>query len=294
LTKQQIPFVDRDGRIYALGRKAEQFAYAVNSTLRRPMADGTISREQEAIALMASIVHAIMGKLEQDALIYYCVPSNAINKQVNVQMHQKIVQMIIDGYKRSQVNIKANHISESRALAIASEKDNVISISLGAGMVNVGYYISKMPIFEFALVGSGDYIDIEAARQFGYDPDRPDKRSQETPTTICKRKEAIDLTKTIASMDRVDQAVAVAYQVLIENVVKGIIDGFVNNPDKAKVLEVPFVLAGGTAMPIGFGAYFEKVLRGMRLPFVVTEVIVHPRTLFAVAEGCLIAAEACE
>lgn len=295
LATQKVPYVEKDGRIYALGGKAEQMAYAFNKTLKRPMADGTVSKEQEAITIMASIVQAIIGKLESDAILYYCIPADAINRQTNVQFHDRIARMIIESYKKSDAKIKAYSINEARAIAINSGEPIVVACSFGAGMVNVCYSTFGIPVFEFSIVGSGDYIDIESAKQFGYNPDRPNDDSQETPTSIAHRKHNIDLTKSVNDVDRVDQAIILHYQLLIENVVTGIINGFRDNMDKARISEpTPIVIAGGTSSPNGFGEYFESILRRQELPFEVSTVTVNPKPLFAVAEGCLEAAEAHE
>lgn len=296
LVSQQVPFVEKDGKIYALGRKAEQLAYSFNSVLRRPMADGTISKEQEAISIMASIVHAIMGKIDQDAILYYCIPANALNRETNVEMHRKIAQMIIEG-KKAEAKIQAFPINEARAIAVGAQEPVAISISWGAGMVNVNYSTFGVPIFEFSIVGSGDWIDQKSAEAFGYDARYPNAKYQETPTTICKQKQRaedpIDLSTPISSVtNRIDQVIILNYQILIENVVKGIIDGFNQNIDRGRIEQpIPIIMAGGTASPKGFAEYFERILRSQKLPFEVSKVVVHPTPLFAVAEGCLVAAE---
>lgn len=291
LANQKVPSVERDGKIYALGRKAQELAYAFNGTLRRPMSDGTVSKEPEAINIMASIIHSIIGKVEEDTTIYYCIPADALNQTTNVGLHQKIAQMIIDA-KKGEGKITAYPINEARAIAVGSEEPVAIAISWGAGMVNVCYCKFGIPIFQFSLVGSGDKIDIESARAFGYDPNRPHDKSSESPITICKLKEQIDLTKPIDQMSRVEQVIAMNYQLLSESVNHGIIDGFNNNSDAARFEgAIPIIMAGGTAAPNGFGAYFEQIFRSHPLPFEVSSITVHPRPLFAVAEGCLKAAE---
>jgi len=139
---------------------------------------------------------------------------------------------------------------------------------------------------------SGDWIDTEAAKQFGYDPGNPDVKSQETPTSICKRKEKIDLTIPLGEVDRIDQAIMLHYQLLIENVLNGIIQGFENNIDKARIeAPVPIIMAGGTASPVGFKEYFERILANHALPFEVSKIKVDEKPLLTVAEGCLVAAE---
>jgi hypothetical protein len=291
LVSQSIPYIEIGNRIFALGQKAEQLAYAFNSTLRRPMSDGTVSKEQEAIKIMASIVHAIIGDVSKDTVLYYCIPANALNIDTNVALHQRIAQTIIDGKKVGAV-IKAFPINEARAIAVGTEDPTAISISWGAGMVNVCYTMFGMSIFEFSIVGSGDWVDMETAKSFGYNPLEPDKKYAETPTTICRRKHNIDLSKPINEADRVDQIIMMNYQILIENVVNGIIGGFNKNIDRARIDQpIPIIMAGGTASPKGFADYFSQILKSKSVPFEISQITVHPRTLYAVAEGCLKAAE---
>lgn len=292
LTSQGIPFIIRDDKFVALGSKAEKFAYAINSTLKRPMAEGTISQEQEAINIMASIVQALMGKLDKDAILYYCIPADAVNKKTNVGFHDKVAKMIFDNYKRSEAKISAFSINEARAIAVATDEPVVIAISWGAGMVNVCYTMFGMEVFKFSIVGAGDWIDTEAAKQFGYNPDHPNDKSAETPTTICHRKQNIDLSKPLGDLDRIDQAIMLHYHLLIENVVEGIIRGLNENVDRGRIEQpVPIVMAGGTASPVGFKDYFSKILSSQTLPFQVSEVRVAEKPLYMVAEGCLKAAE---
>ena len=153
LVQQKIPFIERDGKFIALGSKAEKFAYAINSTLLRPMAEGTISQEEEAITIMASIVQALIGKPEKDVILYYCIPAEAINKSTNVKFHDRVVRMIFDSYKRTNVKIKSFSVNEARAIAVASNQPIAIAISFGAGMVNVCYNMHGFQAFEFSIVG---------------------------------------------------------------------------------------------------------------------------------------------
>ena len=292
LIQQKIAYIERDGKFIALGARAEKFAYAINSTLRRPMAEGTISSENEAITIMASIVQALLGKLEQDTVLYYCIPADALNKKTNVGLHDKIAKLIFDSYKRTTAKISAYPINEARAIAVATDEPIALSCSFGAGMVNVCYSLFGVSIFEFSLVGAGDWIDTEAAKQFGYDPERPNGRSQETPTSICHRKQELDLSKPLGEMGRVDQSIMMCYQLLIEHVIDGIVAGFNDNIDRARIEQpIPIVMAGGTASPPGFKDYFERTVKSRVLPFVVSEVKMAERPLYCVSEGCLKAAE---
>jgi len=295
LVQQRVPFIERNGKYVALGSRAEKLAYAMNATLRRPMAEGTISSEQEAIEIMAAIVQALIGKLDEDAILYYSIPADAINKDTNVDFHNKIAQLIFNSYKRSNVTINAFPFNEAHAVALAGGVSTGVGCSWGAGMINVCYVMYGLPIFQFSIVGAGDWIDIEVAKAFGYDPAHPKLDSPETPTTVCHRKQQINLSDPLDKMDRVDQAIALHYQILIERVCQGIVSGFEDNIDKARIEEaIPIVIAGGTASPKGFGEYFKKVMGTQQLPFEVSEIRILDKPLYAVAEGCLLAAEMAE
>lgn len=294
LSKQSIPYIVKNNKIYGLGSKAEELANVFNSTLKRPMELGVVSQEEEAINIMASIIQAIIGKLEDDAILYYCIPADALNKQTNVQYHNKVAKMIIENYSRTDAKIRAESINEARAIAVGQQKELAIAISWGAGMVNVCYTMLGIPVFEFSLVGSGDWIDLECAKVFGYDPDNPERKSSQTPTTISRVKESIDLSQDLNSMDRVHQTIAHHYQILIENVVDGIINGFIKNEDQAKIDKpIPIIMAGGTSSPDGFVEYFKSILEEKKsnMPFEISDVTRVNRPLFAVSEGCLIASE---
>jgi hypothetical protein len=296
LVKQGIAFIERPhpdypndkskSIIFALGRNAEKIAHVFNGVLRRPMADGTVSKEPEAINIMASIVHAVIGAIKEDTIIYYCIPADALNRKTNVGLHQKIAQHIID-VKKTESKILAFPINEARAIAIGTGEDTSIAISWGAGMVNVCYAKFGMSVFEFSLVGSGDKVDMDSAMAFGYNPDKPYDKYVETPTTISERKPSIDLSST-APRERVEQTIVFNVQLLIESVVKGICDGFNQNPERSRFDgEIPITMAGGMASFPGFGEYFEGVLDKHNPPFKVQSVKVHKTPLFAVAEGCL-------
>jgi hypothetical protein len=172
------------------------------------------------------------------------------------------------------------------------EQGPAIGISWGAGTVTVHAGIFGVPIFEFCIVGSGDWIDVEVAKRFGYDPDHPSKESRETPTTVCRRKEKIDLSKNPEG--KLDQAIVLMYEILIENIVSQIVNGFNNNRDKYRFdSPIPIVNAGGTSMPNGFidilKKKFDEVKDDLCVP--IGEIKKSKEPLFAVAMGCLLASE---
>jgi hypothetical protein len=292
LVSQGIPFIEKDDKFVALGMKAEEMAFYFGKPLRRPMENGVLAvGEDEAMKIMAVIIKSLVGKLDDDAILYYCVPGNAINTTVNVKYHQKVMQAILDSYKsQTGASIKAFPINEARALLISEIPDKTgVAISCGAGMLNVSYCIFGMPIYEFSIVGSGDWIDIESARVTN-NLEKVD--GVEKPRVlVSKAKESIDLTKGLPDTN-LEKAIYINYQIMIENVVKGIVDGFKQNESKAKSNKpMPIVIAGGTSMPNGFVEMFKKCIDVLKVPFEIGNVYRAEEPLYAIASGCLLASE---
>ena len=181
----------------------------------------------------------------------------------------------------------AKPINEALAIVIAELADKNrtgIGISIGAGMVNLCYAMYSMPVVQFSRTDSGDWIDAEAAKATG-----------ETATYINKRKEEIDLGSE--HKDSIDRAIKYHYEILIENALKDISKGIKDAGSKANPGKpVDIVLAGGTASPKGFTAFFKEILARMvdskKFPLEVGEVKLAPDHLYTVAKGCLLAAEA--
>lgn len=289
-----VPYIERNGNFVALGKKAEEIAHAFNKTLRRPMSDGVLSRsEEDGIEIMATIVHSIIGEINEDAVLYYCVPASAINRDINISFHAKVAKIIMNGYEsKNGKKLLGFEINEAQALIMASTivSKTAIAISFGAGMVNVCYALFGIPVYSFSYVGSGDWIDIESAKQFGYDPARPDGSYKQTPTSISRIKEKMSLSKL--PTDPIERAIYINYTILVDNVLDGIIKGFKENEDKARVsIPMPIIVAGGTSIPDGFVDMFKSQLATKKLPFEIGDIIRPERPLFAVAEGCLNVAE---
>jgi hypothetical protein len=297
LKQNGVPFVTREvgnrKELIAIGQKAEKLAYSFNQTLRRPMAEGGVSKfDDDAQEIMAIIIKSMIGKLAEDALIYYCTTAAPINSDnLNVEFHKRIVKLIIESYANEKTKVRAFHINEARCLVL-EEKGEAIGISWGAGTITVHAGVFGMPIFEFSIVGAGDWVDVEAAKRFGYDPSHPDHSTIETPTSICRRKETISLSKI--PDDKVGQAIYLMYEILIEKVVDQLVIGFRENRDKFRFDKpIPVINAGGTCMPDGFMDLFKKKMNEVKddMSVPIGDITKLDNTLFAVSHGCLKAAE---
>jgi actin-like ATPase involved in cell morphogenesis len=284
-----VPLIQREDAnvAYALGEAAVNMAYTMTQLeLSRPMKDGCVNpKEQDAFQIMNVMIHSLLDEVQKDKeVLIYCVPANAINEQTDADYHQKIVEAIFKAYKSEKgYTVDARPINEGMALVYAELKDKMftgVGVSCGAGMVNVAYSLFGAPVFTFAIVNSGDWIDKQAAHATG-----------ETIAFINKEKTKIDLNREPNNL--VERAIITQYQLMIEKTVVNIKKGLENNKQKNAKLDAPvdFVVAGGTASPPGFDKFFEKLLREAKLPVEVGRVIRPDDPIYSVARGCLVAAE---
>ena len=156
---------------------------------------------------------------------------------------------------------------------------NLTIHNCGAGMVNVAFSLFAAPVFQFAIVNSGDWIDKQAARATG-----------ETVAFINKEKMKIDLSKQPTNL--VERAIMTQYNIMIEKTVTGIKKGIEENKKAAKMENpVDIVLAGGTASPNGFEGIFKSVIESANLPIPIGNIIKPTDPLYSVSRGALVAAE---
>lgn len=288
LISQKVPFIEDADRLVALGSKAEDISYAFGHHLKRPMERGVLSvSEKDAMKIMAVIITSMIGDPGTDSVLYYSIPADAINEKTNVAYHQKIMQAIIDKYSESHKHkIDAHPINEARAIVLSqSDTKTAIGISFGAGMVNVSYCLFGLPVYEFSIVGSGDWIDYQSAKVTGnLEDDRP-------KVLVTRAKEGLDLTKG-APEEALERAIYYHYTILLERVAKAIAAGFRDNEKKARApAPMPVICAGGTSSPNGFIELFKEVFSKTEMPFEIGEITKAKDPLYSVAEGCMIAAE---
>lgn len=302
-TKRPARWIKLHDQIIVLGQDAEEFAYAKNDTLRRPMAEGGISPDEEAMTILSSLVQSLIamaehevGEFDDEIKICYCTTAPAINKETNIEYHERVVNIIIDNYE-TKAKLTRSAIKESHAIVLEMDEGDGtgIGISWGAGTVTVSYVKYGMEIYSFCYVGAGDWIDKEVAIRHGYDPDISRirrKTAAETPTTVSKRKMGVDLTPGQEPADRVGLDIALHYDVLISRVVDGIVQGFIDNEAEAKIDNaINIYMAGGTSSPQGFVERVAAKFDEKQAPFEIGAIKRSDKPLYAVAAGCLKAAE---
>ena len=281
-----VPLIERDNIAYALGQRAVDIAYTMTTlNLKRPMHQGCVNpKEAHAFQIMSIMIHSLLNEIKHDKeVLYYSVPSNALNEETDADYHNKIIEAIFKAFQDEHgYTVKANPINEGLALVYAelgAKAYTGIGISFGAGMVNLCFSMYGAPVFSFGLVNSGDWIDKMTAKATGEDV-----------TFINKEKTKVNLIAEPQSM--VERAIQTQYKLMIEKTVTGIKKGLMTEHKKARPDgPVDIVIAGGSSSPIGFDVLFEKIVRESDLPIQIDKIVRPADPLLSVARGCLIAAE---
>lgn len=282
-----VPLIERSKKAYALGEKAVRMAYTLSQLeLKRPMKDGCVnSNERDAYEVMSIMLHSLLeGNVKKpNDVLYYSVPANAINEETDAEFHTKVLDSIFQAYESDEKHkVKAFPINEGLALVYAELKaDNYtgIGISFGAGMVNLCFAMFGVPVFNFAIVNSGDWIDKMAAKATG-----------ESVTFINQEKTKVNLSVTPTNL--IERAIQTQYRIMIEKTVNVIKKGLSEAGKKARSDKpVNIVIAGGTSLPVGFDTLFREVVAQAELPIQVGNIVRPNDPLFSVARGCLVAAE---
>lgn len=287
MKKSGVPMILREDKnvAYALGEAAINMAYTMPQIpLRRPMKDGCVNPdERDAFQILNIMMHSLLGDIHDDeCVLYYSVPANAVNVETDAAYHDKLLAGIFKAYKsKKDFKVKAYPIPEGLTLVYAELAHKMftgIGVSFGAGMVNVSFSNFGAPIFNFAVVNSGDWIDKMAARA-----------TNESIAVINKEKTKIDLTKEPGNL--VERAIQTQYRIMIEHTATNIKRGLEENKKARLDQPVDIVVAGGTSSPTGFEQLFKQVLTEAQLPIQIGEVIKPADPLYSVARGCLVAAE---
>ena len=224
MKKAGVPLIERANIAYAVGEKAVDIAYSYNSELRRPMKDGCVNpSEKEGFQILSVMLHSLIGEVQHDGeTLCYCVPANAVNAETDAAYHGEIIKQILSKYEINNKKVAAYPINEALALVYAELQHKFltgIGISFGGGMVNVCFANRSVPIFQFSLVNSGDWIDKQAAKALG-----------ESTTFVNRAKTKIDLTKPPAT--DIERAIQTQYRLMIRNTVKGIKEGLEQSKTK--------------------------------------------------------------
>lgn len=196
-----------------------------------------------------------------------------------------------DEYKKRYANGFKNQYSNHKVVKIERliGTDNVYDLTVDKYSnfaLSSGVFVhnclswKKMPLINYSIARSGDWIDEQSAKTSGV-----------SQSSITRYKEShLDLSN-IDYSDMRQAALDIYYQSMIEHALKNFAEKFnqLRSDDQISTpLEI--VVAGGTASVKGFISKFEQVLSGLDLPFKVKGVRLANNPLYTVANGCLVKA----
>ncbi|MBL7148079.1 MAG: hypothetical protein ISS82_04605 [Nanoarchaeota archaeon] len=283
LDRANVKYILKGDKMYVVGDDALEFANMFNKETRRPLSKGIISpTEREALPMVELLIKNVVGKPAHNGeIIYYSVPGEPIDAKFNIIYHEKI----LDGFLR-KLGYTPKSINEGHAIILselANENFTGIGFSFGAGMVNVCFSYKAVPVFQFSVTKSGDWIDQQVSMA-----------TNETSSKVCSIKEtSLDLSSE--DNKRVESALSIYYNHLIEYAIENI----KQEMEKAKKMPqidkpISIVLSGGTSLPEGFDVRFKKILEQLKFPLKVGNVKRASQPLNTVAKGALVAASADE
>ena len=278
LRQNGVPLIEKGADIYVLGQAAVDLAVDMGLPYRRPMHAGCLSaKEHDAFEILAAMLKGMVGELKEPTVMYFSVPAAPIDAAGDSKYHEKVIHSIFSTIP----NLTSFPLNEGLCIIYAAAQGHTgIGVSFGAGMVNICFAKMSIPIFEFALTESGDWVDRESARVCG-----------ESEAFINQAKHKIDLSKS--PTNSVEMAITRNYEILIEKSIQKIAEGIEQSQGQAKTsTPIPIIVGGGTATATGFMDLFQRLLAKSPLPIPISQVMQPKNPLHAVAEGCLIAAKA--
>ncbi len=255
--------------------------------LRRPMKDGLLNTSEEKLSV--AIIHQIIKNLlgppkEKGEVLCFCAPGDPVDKDLSVVFHKKMMDSFLKslGYTVECIPEALAIIFTEKPTAVDEDGLDVpfsgISFSFGAGMANICFAWKKMPLINFSIAQSGDWIDKESSKVAGVDV-----------SAITRFKEKSFDLKNVDGGDMKQAALEIFYHTMIENALNSFAEKF-NKLDSQIDTPLEIVVAGGTACIPGFIDIFSEVMSGLDLPFEVKKVRMSDNPLYAVSHGCLLKA----
>lgn len=276
-------FKDVDGSFVLVGQDAINKAIERNQSASRPLYRGVISpKEPDARRILKFILSDLVGKptVPGETLVY-SIPAEPVDQSeedFNTGYHEDCLRQDL-----SELGWNAQPLNEAEAICyseLADDEYTGISISAGAGMMNVCVMSAGESVIKFSTTKSGDYIDRMAAQSTG-----------QSDSVVQVEKENGHFVVGEENPNPILNAVSAYYVRLIDYTVKQLCHALANHPNLPKFTHpVAFVVSGGTSRAAGFVDAFRSRLLVEKLPFQIKEVRHASDPLRAVARGCMIAA----
>jgi len=276
--------------LLTISGKDENIVVTKIGELRRPMQHGILNTGEEklSVAIIQKLIANLVGSPRlPNEVICFCAPGDPVDRDLTVIFHRTMLTNFLKslGYQVECIPEALAIIFSQRPVAEDADGEapfSGIAFSFGSGMCNVCFAFKKMPLINFSVAQSGDFIDRESAKVAGVDV-----------AAMTRYKENnFDLDKVDYS-DMRQAALDIFYQNMIENALNNFSEKF-NQLDNQIDVPLEIVVAGGTASVPGFLSKFKSVLSGLDLPFKIKDVRLADDPFYAVSHGCLIKAMSIE
>ena len=278
-----IQFLDKNEVLYILGNPAEEFAGILGGQTRHPIEKGVLNLgEGEGI----NVIHAILNRLiaspkKENEPIGFNIPGKPIDSDASVIFNESIFKTFLKnlGYSPRPINegmaVMVSELSGGHATGIG--------ISIGGGMCNVCCSYLSIPVVTYSIQMGGDFIDKTVAGSGG-----------ESPAKIKAIKETeLDLSRP--PKNSIEYGLHACYENLFSTLAESLEQVLGTSDSVPKLREaMPIILSGGTVLVPGSLDKFSSILRKVKLPFKVSDIVLAENPLHATARGAYLMAVAQE
>ncbi len=276
-----IDYVESEDGIFIVGEDAKNFGNMFNKKVSRPMSAGLISStDMNGTDILALILRQLVGTT-RNGLCIYSVPAPSLDINNNISYHESIFKRIFN-----ELGFTAISFNEARAIIYSQCKEDKftgLAFSFGAGMVNVSLCYASVPILEFSVARSGDWIDENVSNALGIIQNRI-TAIKENGTNLA------DYNVGNKREKRIREAIIVYYRSVIQYVLKKVTEKLqTETSDLELPSSLPIIVSGGTSMATGFLDLFKEEISNYRdFPLNISEIRHANDPLSCVAEGLLI------
>jgi hypothetical protein len=293
-------YSSEDGNnLFVVGADAVTIAGVLGGQLRRPLARGFVSEKEDlSKEVLNLLLRSSMGPARVEGeLAVFSVPGVPLDGDTaKAQYHTRFFS---DRLK--ELGYKPMPINEAMALVYAETQTptddtpplTALSLSFGAGMINIALVYKSMLIRSFSLPFGGDFIDESAAKA---------TNSPLTQVTILKEGGDVGgvdlLTGKIVNQttfhdtqsERQAEAISLMYRELLTKLRDAMNDFFSRSENRVEIPEnIPVLVGGGTTCAPGFLKLFDELVLSeldLRFPHS-TNATQAADPLYAVAMGAL-------
>jgi actin-like ATPase involved in cell morphogenesis len=282
LERGEYVYAKCDDKYFVIGKDALSLANALGrDEVVRPMKDGLLNPElKQSQELLFQIIKSLVGDpICDNEPIRFSVPANPVDDpEKNNIFHQMMIQSFLNsiGYDAEPLNEAMGVVYDCNPVMDVDGSKVPLTgfgISMGGGMFNVAGAYKGIPVCEFSVTKSGDYIDRQA--------------SNVTSTPVSKvtkiKEDKLDLNNVDFS-DRVIAALSIYYDETIKRAITNIRKEL-SKTDRDFEGPCEIILAGGTSMIKGTADRFKKALAKENLTFEVLDVRMSKDPFFSVAQG---------